>query len=155
MTYRPIDFAAWAVKAAKYMEDMGHVDYQNPVSRETLAQVCDFPECQWYRVKDYLLAQGYHLGVKPGRNGGFFLGEHGVQATHLVLTEKYVESRLDTSQHQEEHLKRLPGWGEILQFARERAQYDLSLGAKRIREKTRQLALPIPNDDDDTGAAAS
>lgn len=147
MVYRTTDYVTWAVRAAAYMEANGHTTADTPCNREALAEACEFPVCQWYRVKQHMISAGYKVGVRPGRSGGFYLGEHGCQASHLVYTDQYVESRLNTSQRQEQDLKALPGWNQILRFARERLSYDLTQGARRIQGKAQQLALPMPQAD--------
>lgn len=144
MTYRATDIATWAARAAEYMETNDHTEGGTPCSREALAEACGFPACQWYKVKQAMIASGYPVGVQPGRGGGFFLGTDGCQATHLVLSEKYIESRLDTTQRQEQALKLTPAWWESAVSYAKRIGHDLGLGAARISTKAQQLALPEP-----------
>jgi len=144
MTYKTIEIASWVVKSAQYLEDNKHTDYDRPCTLAALADACEFPQGQWARVKQAMLQAGYTIAVRSGKGGGFYLGEQGSQASHLVLTEKYVEARLGTTQRQEQALKPI-GWDNILRFAKNQLAHDLGLGARRISAKAMQLALPAPD----------
>jgi hypothetical protein len=144
MTYKPQTIQAWAHATAKYMQDQGHTDRDNPVTVGELADKVGFNRCQWSRVKDQLYALKYHLSQRFGRNGGFYLGEPGEEATAIVADQKNILTRLKSLERHQKAVSAHPHYALILAFASDNLEHDLRNFSQIMGQRSGQLALPAP-----------
>lgn len=142
MTYQATTIQAWAHATAKYMKDHGHTNRDNPVTVGELADKVGFNRCQWSRVKDQLYALKYHLSQRFGRNGGFYLGEPGEEATAVVAHQRDMLTRLKSHHRMQRALLASPAnYALVAKRAEEELGHDIMGWPKIMGERTGEIRL--------------
>jgi hypothetical protein len=132
--------------AVKWMRKNRHTKPDNVVTRSQLAEAVGFKPGQWPMIRDAIMA-AYPLCPVRGRNGGFYIGKRGAQATMLKTHEEEIVTRIETVKRHRRAIAETRDWkdGKVLDFADNTLKYDLRKFGGWLGAQVTDLALPAPS----------